>query len=68
MPKSVENKLVLITGASGGVGYECARLFCKHGAKLLLVGRDEARLQAACDKLMESGPGPGPRQHDDESA
>jgi NAD(P)-dependent dehydrogenase (short-subunit alcohol dehydrogenase family) len=58
LPINVKNKLVLITGASGGVGYECARLFCRRGAKLLLVGRDEGRLQAACDKLRESGPGP----------
>ena len=44
----------MITGASGGVGYECARLFASRGAKVLLVGRDEARLRTACRKLAKT--------------
>lgn len=46
------DKVVIITGASGGVGAASAALFSREGAKLVLVGRDEARLTAAaaaCD-------------------
>src|SRR5262245_58364269 len=48
----LENKVVIITGATGGVGSAAAALFSKEGAKLVLTGRNETRLQAAasaCD-------------------
>jgi NAD(P)-dependent dehydrogenase (short-subunit alcohol dehydrogenase family) len=51
MSKTIESKLVMISGAAAGVGYECASLFSSRGAKVLLLGRDNARLQAACSKL-----------------
>ena len=35
MIKSFENKTVIITGASAGVGAACARLFAGHKAKLV---------------------------------
>ena len=53
MSKTVANKLVMITGASGGVGYECASLFASEGANVFLVGRDSARLQIASRKLAK---------------
>lgn len=58
MSKNVEQKRVLITGASSGVGYECASFFCQQGASLLLVGRDAERLRMASHNLLKSGPGP----------
>ncbi|TDE51285.1 SDR family NAD(P)-dependent oxidoreductase [Flavobacterium sp. GT3P67] len=36
----VENKIVLITGASKGIGKAIAELFAKEGARLVLTGRD----------------------------
>lgn len=48
----LDNKVVIITGATGGVGSAAAALFGKEGAKLVLTGRDEARLReaaSACD-------------------
>ena len=54
MAKTFENKLVMITGASAGVGYECARMFASRGVKVLLVGRDEMRLQTACTELAKT--------------
>ncbi len=42
---TVRGKLVLITGASAGIGEACARLFAQHGARLLLVARREQRLR-----------------------
>ncbi len=34
----------LITGASGGIGYELARIFAKNGADLILVARNRDKL------------------------
>lgn len=49
--RTFNNRLVLITGAGSGLGFECAKLFARHGARLLLTGRDSAKLQRACEQL-----------------
>jgi len=41
------SKTYLITGASEGIGLEVARLAAGSGAKILMVARDAARLEAA---------------------
>lgn len=46
------NKVALITGASSGIGHATARLFAQQGARLVLAGRDAARL-AALKTLIE---------------
>ena len=38
------NKTALITGASGGIGYELAKLFAADGNNLVLVARNEQKL------------------------
>ena len=38
------NKIVLITGATSGIGQACARKFAENGDKLILTGRNEHRL------------------------
>lgn len=43
------DKVAIITGASGGIGTAAAALFSSEGAKLVLVGRDEARLRQAAE-------------------
>ena len=43
---SVADKLVLITGATSGIGAACARVFAREGARLLLLGRREERLSS----------------------
>ncbi|GAB4049863.1 SDR family NAD(P)-dependent oxidoreductase [Spirosoma litoris] len=44
-------KTVLITGASSGIGRELTRLFAKDGYKLALVGRDQDSLQQLANNL-----------------
>ncbi|MGP4075419.1 SDR family NAD(P)-dependent oxidoreductase [Halobacillus sp. K22] len=41
----------LITGASGGIGYEFARLFAKSGYNLIVVARSEDKLIQLKDEL-----------------
>jgi len=41
----------LITGASGGIGLELAREFAAHGHSVILVARNEARLNEVAAKL-----------------
>ena len=38
------NKIVLITGATSGIGLACARKFAENGDRLILTGRNEHRL------------------------
>jgi len=39
-----EDKVVLVTGASSGLGAACARLFAAQGAQVYAVARDDERL------------------------
>lgn len=48
------NKVVILTGASSGIGAASAILFAKHGAKLSLVGRNEIRLKSVASKCYEA--------------
>jgi 3-dehydrosphinganine reductase len=45
------NERVLVTGGSSGIGLATARLLRRHGAHLLLVARDEAKLAKAKAEL-----------------
>lgn len=44
-PFSLEGKTILITGASSGIGAQCAIDCSKMGAKVVLVARNEERLK-----------------------
>ena len=46
---------ILLTGATGGLGQELARQLAEAGANLLLVGRDEARLESLLSGLGGTG-------------
>lgn len=51
MPRDLEDRSVIITGASGGIGSACARLFATQGAKLTLVDQDKAKLAALAAEI-----------------
>jgi NADP-dependent 3-hydroxy acid dehydrogenase YdfG len=44
--RALTDASVVIAGASGGIGGAIARQLHERGARLTLVGRDEARLMA----------------------
>ena len=44
--ENVENKVILITGASSGIGRETARVLAQNGARVVLSARREDRLKA----------------------
>jgi NAD(P)-dependent dehydrogenase (short-subunit alcohol dehydrogenase family) len=49
-----EDKNVVITGGSSGLGLDTARLLVDEGARVLITGRDQARLDIARDQLGEN--------------
>ena len=49
------NKLVLITGATSGIGLGCARKFAENGDRLILTGRNEQRLAEISQELSDKG-------------
>jgi Short-chain alcohol dehydrogenase of unknown specificity len=52
---SVENKVIIITGASSGIGAASAKLLASHGAKVVLGARRESRLQALVQAIEDQG-------------
>lgn len=50
----IQGKVVVITGASAGIGMAVARLFAEHGAKLALVARSADALQKLASELPDA--------------
>ena len=48
---NLKNKLILITGASSGIGEACAKLFAQDGADLILAARSEQKLKDLASSL-----------------
>ena len=55
MDLQLKDKVVLITGASKGIGLACARAFVAEGARVALAARGADVLQAAAAELRATG-------------
>ena len=53
----MKDTVVIITGGSSGIGLACALEFQRQGAKVVISGRDAAKLQAAAKPGMLAIPG-----------
>src|SRR5919108_6246855 len=52
---TVKGKVVVLTGASSGIGAEAARILAARGARLALIARGEERLRRLADELSDAG-------------
>lgn len=55
MQKSLQNRVVVITGASSGIGEAMARLYSAMGARVVLGARSEERLRSLVDMIGAAG-------------
>lgn len=51
----IEDKVIIITGASSGIGEASARLLAEKGAKVVLGARRQEKLKAIAEEIQESG-------------
>ncbi|MEM7612807.1 MAG: YciK family oxidoreductase [Pseudomonadota bacterium] len=54
-PKSLDDHVIMITGASDGIGRALAVACATLGATVILLGRDEARLASVYDEIKANG-------------
>jgi len=57
MKNSPDNKVVIVTGGSSGIGYATAENLLNKGAILCLIARDEKKLKQAAENLERGKPG-----------
>lgn len=55
MPGKLEGKTVIVTGASAGIGQECARVLAAEGAVVVITARREDRLTELAAEIEASG-------------
>jgi NAD(P)-dependent dehydrogenase (short-subunit alcohol dehydrogenase family) len=53
---ATQEKIMIVTGATGGIGLITARELAATGAKVVLVGRSESRLNDAVALIMQQTP------------
>ena len=51
----LKDKVALITGGSSGIGAETARVFAKHGAKVAIFARGQAKMDRVAAELKALG-------------
>jgi NAD(P)-dependent dehydrogenase (short-subunit alcohol dehydrogenase family) len=67
-PAAFAGRVILVTGATSGIGRAVAIDLVKHGATVLLHGRSESALEALYQELRKLGPEPAVAQLDFERA
>ncbi len=67
-PDLLQNRVILVTGATSGIGRAVARDLVRHGATVVVHGRDAAALEMLYEELKDLGPEPVAAQLDLERA
>lgn len=57
-PGAGAGRVVLVTGATSGIGLAAAEHLAALGATVRIVGRDEGRIARACESIERAGSGP----------
>lgn len=52
---NVKDKVIMITGAGGGLGSEMARLLCRNGAKVFILDLDAEKGRQTADEIVKDG-------------
>lgn len=58
-PDLLKKRVILVTGAAGGVGSSVAKACAQHGATVILLGRNVKKLEKLYDEIESTG-GPTP--------
>lgn len=53
--KLLNGKVALITGASSGIGFAIAKSFITSGAKVIIAGSNQKRLDKAINLISDRG-------------
>lgn len=51
----LKNRVILVTGASRGIGHAVAKTFAAHGATVILLARTVKKLEALYDEIVAAG-------------
>ena len=51
----LNDRIILVTGASDGIGKEAALTYARHGASLIVLGRQEAKLREVAQAINDEG-------------
>lgn len=54
-PDLLKDRVILVTGASDGIGAAAAKSFATHGATVVLLGRSIRKLEKVYDAIEQSG-------------
>mgnify|MGYP005854916629 CR=1 FL=1 len=50
-----KDKVVIVTGATSGIGEACAHVFGREGAKIIITGRNQEKLDQSSSRLKAEG-------------
>ena len=55
LPDLLKGRVILVTGAGLGIGKTAALAFAQHGATVILLGRNQKRLDTVYDEIVDLG-------------